>query len=101
MMFGFKKIKRNLPIDRYYFLRKVDELGRLVIPIEIRNELKIKENDIIELTISGKMNTYKVDGIGRIIIPKAIRDELGIKVADKLKIYIENKKVVIENKYII
>ena len=47
------------------------------------------------------MNTYKVDGIGRIIIPKAIRDELGIKVADKLKIYIENRKVVIENKYII
>lgn len=101
MWLGFKKIKRNLPIDRYYFLRKVDELGRFVIPIEIRNELKIKENDIIKLSIADKSFTDGVDAIGRIVIPKEIRDELEIKVADKLKIYIENGNIVLENKYII
>ncbi|MGN1384838.1 MAG: AbrB/MazE/SpoVT family DNA-binding domain-containing protein [Clostridia bacterium] len=100
-MLGFRKIKRNLPIDRYYFLRNVDELGRLVIPIEIRNELKIKENDIIELSIAEKSFTDGVDAIGRIVIPKEIRDELEIKVADKLKVYIENGNIVLENKYII
>lgn len=101
MWLGFRKIKRNLPIDRYYFLRKVDELGRFVIPIEIRNELKIKENDIIELSIAGKFFKDKVDALGRIVIPKEIRDELEIKVADKLKTYIENGNIILENKYII
>ena len=38
----FKK-RRRLPIDRYYFLRRIDELGRIVIPIEIRKELKIEK----------------------------------------------------------
>lgn len=100
MIFGFRKVKRNLPIDRYYFLRKVDELGRYVIPIEIRNELRIKENDSIDLSISGKTFTDKVDALGRIVIPKAIREELNIKVADKLKIYIENGNIVLDNRHI-
>lgn len=51
-------------IDRYYFLRKVDEIGRIVLPIEIREKLEIKE-------------------------------------ADTLKIYIQDRKIIIENKYII
>lgn len=101
MRLGFSRIKRNLQIDRYYFLRNVDELGRFVIPIEIRNELKIKENDIIELSIAEKSFTDKLDAIGRIVIPKEIRDELEIKVADKLKVHIENGNIVLENKYII
>ena len=100
MIFGFRKVKRNLPIDRYYFLRKVDELGRYVIPIEIRNELKIKENDTIKLSIVEKQFTDKVDALGRIVIPKAIRDELNIKVADKLKIYIENGNIFLDNRHI-
>jgi len=100
MIFGFRKIKRNLPIDRYYFLRKVDELGRYVIPIEIRNELKIKENDTISLSIVEKQFIDKVDALGRIVIPKAIRDELNIKVADKLKIYIENGNIFLDNRHI-
>lgn len=51
-------------IDKYYFLRKIDELGRVVIPIEIR-------------------------------------EALGINEADTLKIYKEDGKIVIENKYVI
>lgn len=93
--------KRRLPIDRYYFLRKVDELGRIVIPIEIRKELKIEKNDIINVSILEKTFTDKIDAIGRIILPIEIRKELDIKVADKLKVYIENGNIVLENKYII
>jgi len=100
MIFGFRKVKRNLPIDRYYFLRKVDELGRYVIPIEIRNELKIKENDTINLSIVEKKFTDKVDALGRIVIPISIREELGIKAKDKLKIYIENRNIVLDNRHI-
>lgn len=93
--------KRRLPIDRYYFLRKVDELGKIVIPIEIRKELKIEENDTIKVSIAKRTFTDKTDGIGRVKIPMQIREELDIKAADKLKVYIENGNIVIENKYII
>ncbi len=53
-----------MEIDKCYFLRKIDELGRVALPIEIREALKIKE-------------------------------------ADTLKIYIDNGKIVIENRYVI
>lgn len=95
------KIEREMPIDRYYFLRKVDELGRLVIPIEIRNELKINENDIVKLSINEYSFTDKIDEIGRIKLPMDIRNELDIKVADTLKVYIEDRNIILENKYII
>lgn len=31
------------------YIRKIDELGRIVIPKEIRNKLKIKDNENIEI----------------------------------------------------
>ena len=34
-------------------IRKVDELGRVVIPIEIRNKLDIAEKDPIEIYVDG------------------------------------------------
>ena len=95
------KKRRRLPIDRYYFLRRIDELGRIVIPIEIRKELKIAKGDIINISIAKKSFSYKIDAIGRVIVPMEIRKELDIKAADKLKVYIENGNIVLENKYII
>ncbi len=32
-------------------IRKIDELGRIVIPIEIRNKLNINEKDLLEIFI--------------------------------------------------
>ena len=34
-------------------VRRVDELGRIVIPIELRNKLKIAEKDPIEIYVDG------------------------------------------------
>lgn len=34
-------------------IRKVDELGRIVIPIEIRNSFKIYEKDSLEIYVDG------------------------------------------------
>ena len=37
-------------------IRRVDELGRIVIPIEIRNNLDIKEKDPMEIHVeNGKL----------------------------------------------
>lgn len=33
--------------------RKVDELGRIVIPIELRSKLDIKEKDALEIFVEG------------------------------------------------
>ena len=33
------------------FIRKIDELGRIVLPIEIRQNLDIKEKDSLEIFI--------------------------------------------------
>ena len=43
-------------------VRRLDELGRLVIPIEIRNKLNITERDPIEIYVEGSniiLNKYE------------------------------------------
>lgn len=34
-------------------IRKVDELGRIVIPMELRNKLDINEKDYLEIFVDG------------------------------------------------
>ena len=36
-----------------WIIRRVDELGRVVIPIEIRNQFNIAEKDPIEIYVDG------------------------------------------------
>ena len=36
-------------MERSCFVRKIDELGRIVLPIEIRKSLDIQERDSIEI----------------------------------------------------
>ena len=40
-------------------VRKVDELGRIVIPIELRNNLNIGEKDPIEIFVDGSSIVLK------------------------------------------
>jgi len=40
-------------------IRKVDELGRIVLPIEYRQALNIKERDEIEITLNTNEITLK------------------------------------------
>lgn len=40
-------------------IRKLDELGRVVIPKEIRNKLKIEERDSIEIYLDGESIVLK------------------------------------------
>lgn len=34
-------------------IRKIDELGRIVVPMNIRNKLDLKEKDSVEIYLSG------------------------------------------------
>lgn len=38
-------------MKKTYFIRKTDELGRIVLPIEIRQSLDIKEKDSLEICL--------------------------------------------------
>lgn len=91
-------------------IKLVDELGRIVIPIEIRKNLKIKEKDkmniylendniVIEKYIENEENntlTRRVDELGRVVIPIEIRYRLEIKEKDKFEIYVDNNKIILK-----
>ena len=38
-------------MSKSYFIRKIDELGRIVIPMEIRKILDIKEKDALGISL--------------------------------------------------
>lgn len=60
--------------------RKIDELGRIVIPITIRERLQIHENDYLEICESGKNITLK-----------KVENYLGEKLINNFKITLDNK----------
>ena len=39
-------------MDKSHFVRKIDELGRIVIPIELRKILDIKEKDSLGISLT-------------------------------------------------
>lgn len=39
-------------MDKANFVRKIDELGRVVIPVELRKFLDIKERDSLEISLN-------------------------------------------------
>jgi len=48
-------------LENNYFLRKIDELGRVVLPLEIRRELDIKDAETIKISLDdGKIIIEKI-----------------------------------------
>lgn len=59
--------------------RKVDELGRVVIPIEVRKQLKINEGDTLNIVVDNQ----------KIILEKSF--DLDLKTLKKYSQEIDNK----------
>jgi len=77
--------------------RKIDELGRFVLPADHRNHYRIKEGDGVIITLVGQSilvtktdqispDAKIVDALGRIVIPKAIRSKLNLEPKSDLEI---------------
>lgn len=72
-------------------VRRIDDLGRVVIPREIRKNLGIKEGDPLEIFVDSaekmvcfqKYNTTIIDTLEEAI--SKIENDEGIEVADKLR----------------
>lgn len=80
--------------------RKVDELGRIVLPIEVRQQVGIKENTSLTITVADSSRIIlekgrEVDQLGRIVIPYKIRQMLGITEKDELEIQAEDGKIIL------
>lgn len=48
-------------MEKNVIARRIDELGRVVIPIDIREQLEIKERDVLNISVKD----------GRIILEKS------------------------------
>lgn len=92
-----KEIIENIKTNG--IIRKVDELGRVLIPIDYRKGkvedgktkvavYNIKEYVIVEILENQSEETNKkFDGLGRVVVYKEIRDELGWKEKDSIEIW--------------
>ncbi|MDF2908774.1 MAG: AbrB family transcriptional regulator [Herbinix sp.] len=88
-------------------VRKIDELGRIVIPIEYRKSFSIKEKDPIGLYIvDGVIHLVKADGrfrgiarelddLGRLCLPIEARRSLGFEDHQAVDIYVEDEEICI------
>lgn len=48
------RIEREMKLKSTGIVRKVDELGRVVLPIELRRTLNIAEKDALEIYVDGE-----------------------------------------------
>lgn len=95
-------------MERVIITRKVDELGRIVIPKEMREELKIEQGQKLNISIRNQNIVLsvdieqedgiamKVDELGRILIPYQIREKMGIVAKQEWNTFRKGKKVILQ-----
>lgn len=93
-------------------VRKIDDLGRLVFPIEIRRILGITEGDKIEIYVTDNKIVCKkyipnmsqattsvvrpVDSLGRTVIPMEVRKMLSLPVKAAMQIFVDGDSIVLK-----
>ncbi len=93
-------------------VRKVDQLGRVVLPKELRKTLNIKEvEDSLEIYVEDNrivLRKYdeeegvsgivrRVDQLGRIVLPIELRRNMNIaEEKDSLEIFVDQNKIVLK-----
>lgn len=93
-------------------IRRIDDLGRLVFPIEIRKVLGISEGDKIEIYVTenkivcrkyspseGELSTSvvrPVDSLGRTVIPMEVRKMLSLPPKAQMQIFIDADAIILK-----
>ena len=87
---------------------KIDKLGRIVIPKEIRKQFNIVTGQKLNIFIKNKnivlgIDTSQengilgtVDELGRILIFFQIREKANIEMGEELNIYTRNKEIILQ-----
>lgn len=82
-------------------IRNIDELGRVTIPIDYRQQLDIKGLDRTDITIDNaiirlsKGHGRKLDKLGRYTIPMELRKSFGWSIGQAMDIYVEDNQICI------
>ena len=104
------KLKKNKEISG--IVRKIDELGRIVIPIEYRRKFSLdrpiniaissEENFVvIEILKNEQKDSQRLDEFGRVLIKIELRNLWGWKEKDSIEIWNISKYIIlkkVENK---
>jgi bifunctional DNA-binding transcriptional regulator/antitoxin component of YhaV-PrlF toxin-antitoxin module len=85
-------------------VRKIDELGRITLPIEIRRRFELKDSDRVGLQLDGQViriskhitgMSRPLDSLGRIALPIEYRRALGLGERHMLDMYIDDGDICI------
>jgi AbrB family looped-hinge helix DNA binding protein len=88
-------------------VRRADDLGRIIIPKQIREIFRIKDGDALEVYRDGacvvfepvkdregvRAITRRIDELGRVAIPIGVRETLGIRDGTPLEVYTTHEAV--------
>lgn len=82
--------------------RKVDELGRIVLPIAMRKKLGIEPKNNLFMFLDGDRiileKGQEVNELGMITIPFHIRTALGIETAEELEVELAEERIILRKK---
>ena len=91
--------------------RRIDKLGRIMVPKAIRSEYAIAEHTPVEIFTKGEFivikkyaisdgdiqSRYHTDNVGRIVLPKAIRKQFGLAECDDyVEIFTEEHSILLK-----
>ena len=93
-------------------MRRVDSLGRILVPMEYRKELGLEKDVKIEIEVledgmlirplrgdgPGRLTARRVDNLGRVNVPVAARRMLDIAFHDELEIFLLRQGLFIRKK---
>ncbi len=93
-------------------VRRIDDLGRLVFPIEIRRILDIVHGDKVEIYVTDNKIVCKkyiedavhpatsvvrpVDSLGRTVIPMEVRKMLSLPVKAAMQIFVDGDGIILK-----
>lgn len=93
-------------------VRKIDDLGRIVFPVEIRRVLGISIGDMMEIYVADNAIVCKkydsksdqattsivrpVDGLGRTVIPMEVRKILSLPFRAAMQIFVDGDAIVLK-----
>ncbi|MEE6449842.1 AbrB/MazE/SpoVT family DNA-binding domain-containing protein [Gottfriedia acidiceleris] len=91
-------------------IRKLDDLGRIVLPKELRNTMNLENNAPFEIYFEdGKIILTKydensglsgivrrLDDLGRIVLPKELRKMLNLNKYEPFEVFIEEQRIILK-----
>jgi transcriptional pleiotropic regulator of transition state genes len=83
-------------------VRKIDDLGRVTIPIEYRRVINLATGEALDLYIEGKVirlkkgKGRKLDALGRYTLPIEVRRSLRFELNEIVDIYVDGDEICIK-----